>query len=437
MGSNFNRRTFLKGAALGVGYYVAQEYARGQEGTSASDKLNVAVVGTAHQADYNIKELNKTGLVNLVAFVDVDDKFLGGANRAFPKAKVYHDFRDMLEQKDVDAVLTAIPDHMHAWVTLAAMRAGKHVYCEKPLAHSVEEIRVVTETAKKLKRVSQMGTQIHAQPNYRRVVELVQSGAIGAVKEVHVFIDKAWFQDKDERKGVALPAGLHWNLWLGPVPPRPYSPDYLPEVWRRWWAFGEGTIGDMACHWIDLPKWALKLGNPTKIHSEGPEPHPKWCPKALVAHYEFPARGDLPPVKLTWYDGGKRPEIAKELKLDKWKNGTLFVGEKGYIISDYDKHKLLPEDKFKDFTPPEQTIAPSVGHHKEWVLACMKNEPEKPLCNFSYAGPLSEAVLLGAVSHRAGNKELIWDAENLKATNAPEAEEFIKLKYRPGWSLEG
>ena len=255
--------------------------------------------------------------------------------------------------------------------------------------------------------------------------------------KVHVFTDKAWYQDHDEKKGAPLPPGLHWNLWLGPVPPRPYSPDYLPEVWRRWWAFGEGTIGDMACHWVDLPKWALKLGNPTKIKAEGPEPHPRWCPKALVAHYEFPARGDLPPVKLTWYDGGKRPELAKELKLDKWKNGTLFVGEKGYIISDYDKHKLLPEDKFKDFTPPEQTIEPSVGHHKEWVLACMKNEPEKPLCNFSYSGPLSEAVLLGAVSHRAGNKELLWDAENLKATNAPEAEEFIKLKYRPGWSLEG
>ncbi|HEY8747520.1 MAG TPA: Gfo/Idh/MocA family oxidoreductase [Tepidisphaeraceae bacterium] len=435
---NANRRQFLKGAAVGVGYFVAQQYSRGQEGTSPSDKLNIAVVGTAHQADYNIKELNKTGLANLVAFVDVDDRFLGGANRAFPKARVYHDFRDMLEQKDVDAVLTAIPDHMHAWVTLAAMRAGKHVYCEKPLAHSVEEVRMVTRTAKELKRVTQMGTQIHAQPNYRRVVELVQGGAIGAVKEVHVFIDKAWFQDKPERKGVELPPGLHWNLWLGPVPPRPFSPDYLPEVWRRWWAFGEGTIGDMACHWIDLPKWALKLGNPTKIKAEGPEPHKLWCPKSLIAHYEFPAREDLPPVKLTWYDGGQKPaDLLKELKLEKWKNGTLFVGEKGYIITDYDKHKLLPEEKFVDFTPPEQTIPASVGHHKEWILACMKNEPEKPLCNFSYSGPLSEAVLLGAVSHRAGNKELVWDAENLTTTNAPEAEEFIKLKYRAGWSLKG
>jgi predicted dehydrogenase len=432
---SFNRRDFLKGAAVGVGYWVAQQYARGQEGTSPSDKLNVAVVGTAHQANYNIKELIKTNLVNLVAFVDVDDHFLGAAATQTPKARRYHDYRDMLEQKDVDAVLIAIPDHMHAWVTLAALRSGRHVYCEKPLAHSVEEVRLVTKTAMQEKRVTQMGTQIHAGDNYRRVVELVQGAAIGPVKEVHVWIDKSWFQDHPERKGLPLPEGLHWNLWLGPVPPRPFSPDYLPEVWRRWWAFGEGTIGDMACHWVDLPKWALKLGNPTKVRADGPPPHPQWCPKSLEAHYEFPAREDLPPVNLTWYDGGRRPTLAKDLKLDKWKNGTLFVGEKGYIITDYDKHKLLPEDKFKDFTPPEPTIEKSVGHHKEWVLACMKNEPLKPLCNFSYSGPLSEAVLLGSVSHRLGNREITWDAEAMQATNAPDAEQFLKLTYRRGWVL--
>jgi predicted dehydrogenase len=431
----FNRRDFLKGAAAGVGYWVAQQYARGQEGTSPGDKLNVAVVGTAHQADYNIKELGKTGLVNLVAFVDVDDRFLRAAAEQTPKARRYHDYRDMLEQKDVDAVLIAIPDHMHAWVTLAALRSGRHVYCEKPLAHSVEEVRLVTETAAKEKRVTQMGTQIHAGDNYRRVVELIQGGAIGPVKEVHVWIGKGWFQDHPERKGMPLPEGLHWNLWLGPVPPRPYSPDYLPEVWRRWWAFGEGTIGDMACHWIDLPKWALKLGNPTRVRADGPPPHPQWCPKWLEAHYEFPAREDLPPVQLTWYDGDRRPALASDLKLDKWKNGTLFVGEKGYLITDYDRHKLLPEDKFKDFAPPAPTIEKSVGQHKEWVLACMKNDPLKPLCNFSYSGPLSEAVLLGAVSHRLGNREITWDAQKMQATNAPDAEQFLKLTYRRGWVL--
>jgi len=280
-----------------------------------------------------------------------------------------------------------------------------------------------------------MGTQIHASNNYRRVVELVQSGAIGPVTEVHVFINKSWNQDKEERKGVALPEGLHWNLWLGPVPPRPYSPDYLPEIWRRWFAFGEGTIGDMACHYMDLPKWALKLGNPTSVRSEGPKPHAEWAPKSLRAHYTFPARDTMPEVKLTWYDGDERPEVLSVLKLDKWKNGVLFRGEKGYLISDYDKHKLLPEEKFKDFTPPPQTIAPSIGHHKEFVTACMKNDPTMPLCNFSYAGPLSEAVLLGSVAHRAGNIELEWDAEKMEARNAPNAEEFLKLKYRKGWVL--
>jgi len=219
------------------------------------------------------------------------------------------------------------------------------------------------------------------------------------------------------------------------VPPRPYSPDYLPEVWRRWWAFGEGTIGDMACHYVDLPKWALKLGNPTTIRAEGAAPHPEWAPKSLRAHYTFPARENMPEVKLTWHDGEMRPDLLSVLKLDKWKNGVLFCGEKGYLISDYDKHKLLPEDKFKDFTPPPETIAPSIGHHKEFVTACMKNDPMMPTCNFSYSGPLSEAVLLGAVSHRSGNVELEWDAASLTVKNVPNAEEFIKLKYRKGWVL--
>ena len=435
MNQPFNRRSFLKGAAVGVGYWVAQSYARGAEGTSPSDKLNIGVCGTAHQAEYNLKELAKTNMVNIAAVVDVNDQYLAAASHAYPKARQYNDFRKMLEQKDIDAVLIAIPDHMHAWVTLAALRAGKHVYCEKPLAHSVEEVRLVTKTAAEQKRVTQMGTQIHAGSNYRRVVELVQSGAIGPVTEVHVFINKSWFQDKEPRKDIPVPQGLHWSLWLGPVEPRPYSPDYLPEVWRRWYMFGEGTIGDMACHYMDLPKWALKLGNPTTIRAEGAAPHPEWAPKSLKAHYTFPARDTMPEVKLTWYDGDERPDLLDGLKLEKWKNGVLFCGEKGYLISDYDKHKLLPEDKFKDFTPPPETIAPSIGHHKEFVTACMKNDPTMPLCNFSYAGPLSEAVLLGSVAHRAGNIELEWDAEKMEARNAPNAEEFLKLKYRKGWVL--
>ena len=409
MPNQLNRRQFLQGAAAGMGYWVAQQYVRGEAGansvTPTSERLNVGLVGVANRGGDNLKDLVATGLVNLVALCDVDDGFLSSTAQQFPKARTYNDHRKMLEQKDIDAVLVATPDHTHAWVTLPALQSGRHVYCEKPLAHTVELVRSVTETAKRQKRVTQMGTQIHAGDNYRRVVELIQSGAIGAVSEVHVFITSQWCQKSPARQGVPVPAGLHWDLWLGPADPRPYSPDYLPAVWRRWWAFGEGTLGDMGCHYIDLPKWALKLGNPTKVRAEGPPPHPEWCPEYLIVHYEFPARGPQPPVKLSWYDAGKRPAILDEMKLNHWRNGVLFLGDKGQLIADYEHHKLLPEDKLKDFAPPPQSIPQSLGHHKEWVLACMKNEPTAPLCNFSYAGPLAETVLLGTVAYRAG-KEL-------------------------------
>lgn len=433
---NANRREFLKlMAGAGAGFWIANHYARGEEGTSKDDKLNVAVVGVANRGGENIKDLVATNLVNFVALCDVDDNSLRGAARQFPGAKTYNDYRRMLDQKDVDAVLVATADHVHAWATLAALRAGKDVYCEKPLAHSVEEVRLVTQTAAREKRVTQMGTQIHAGDNYRRVVELIQGGAIGQVSEVQIFITSAWFQKEPARMGVEPPATLHWDLWLGPTPRRPYSPDYLPAVWRRWWAFGEGTLGDMGCHFIDLPKWALNLGDPVRVTAEGPPAHPEWCPEYLIVHYDFAARGGQPPVKLIWHDAGRRPEIAKELGLQKWKNGILFVGDKGYLICDYNNLKLLPEDKFKDFRPPEPTIAKSIGHHKEWLVACMKRQPTTPLCNFSYAGPLAETVLLGTVAHRTG-QSLEWDANQMRAANCPAAEEYLRLRYRKGWSLQ-
>ena len=436
MQGSINRRSFLKGAAAGVGYWAANRYARGAEGTSKDDKLNVAVVGITGRGGDNIREMEQEAadLLNIVALCDVNDAFLASVGPRYPKARQYNDYRPMLDQKNIDAVLCATADHAHAWVTLASLRSGRHVYCEKPLAHSVEEVRVVTQTAAREKKVTQMGTQIHAVDNYRRVVEAIQAGAIGAVNEVHVFIDKAWFQDKPQRTGVPVPKGLHWDLWQAATREREYSPDYLPAFWRRWWAFGEGTLGDMGCHFIDLPTWALGLTSPTKISAEGPPVHPEWCPEWLIVHYEFAARGDRPPVKLTWYDGGKRPALLKELGLQHWKNGVLFVGEKGQLIADYSRHELLPREKFRDFRPPAATIAPSVGHHREWMLACMKNDPAAPLCNFSYSGPLSETVLLGTVAYRAG-REIAWDAERLAATNAPEAEQFVKLTYREGWKL--
>lgn len=433
MSARHTRRAVLKAAAAaGAAWYTS---ACSQTRRPPSDKLNLAVIGTGNRGYYNLGELASENCpVNIVALCDVDDNYLATAVKFFPGVKTYSDYRVMLGQRDIDAVLVATPDHVHAWATLAALRAGKHVYCEKPLAHSIEEARLVTDTARQLKLVTQLGTQIHAGEHYRRVVELVRSGAIGNVGEVHVFVDTNWSTTQPPHPGTP-PPNLHFDLWLGPVPPRPYSPDYLPAVWRRWWAFGEGTLGDMGCHYMDLPKWALEMGTPVRIQAEGPPVHPEFCPAWTIVHYEFAARAQRPPVKLTWYDGGKRPDdLLEELKLTHWHHGVLFVGQNGYLIADYERHKLLPEEKFKDFVPPPPSIPPSPGHHREWVQACLDNNPVAPQCNFAYGGPLTETILLGCVAYRAG-KLIEWDTAKMSATNAPEAEQFIRLRYREGWRL--
>lgn len=398
--------------------------------------LNIGVVGVGGRGYYNLMELSSENApANIVGLCDVDDRALAEAGKLLP-AGVFscNDFRELVARPDVDAVLCATPDHTHAWVTLAALRAGKHVYCEKPLAHSMEETRLVSETARQMNRVTQMGIQIHAKENYRRVVELIRAGVIGTVKEVHVFVTNKWAADGPARPGTP-PAGLHYDLWLGGVPPLPYSPDYVPQAWRCWWAFGEGTLGDMGCHHLDLPFWALGLGAPTSVRAEGPPPDADRTPPWLIVHYEFPARGSAPPVKLTWYDGGKRPaELLADLGLERWSHGVLFVGSEGSLIADYDRHKLAPDEKFQGFKPPAATIAPSAGHHHEWVAACLAEKPEASLCNFNYSGPLTEAVLLGCIAHRTG-KTLEWDAAKMKIANAPEAEQLLRLRYRDGWKL--
>ena len=221
--------------------------------------------------------------------------------------------------------------------------------------------------------------------------------------------------------------------WPCSVPPLQHA--YLPASWRRYWAYGDGTLGDMACHYMDLPFWALDLRHPTQISAEGPEPSAECCPSKLTVHYQYPPRGDKPAVKLSWYDGGLKPSKFAEWGLNpKWSSGVMFVGEKGMLFSDYNQHRLYPEKDFKDFVPPPQTIAESIGHHKEWVVACMKNDWKGTTCSFDYSGVLTEAVLLGNVAHRSG-KTLEWDAENLKITNAPEAEQFLHYEYRKGWEL--
>jgi predicted dehydrogenase len=414
-------------AAAGSALWLAAKVpAKGQ---SPNEKLNIGIIGVANQGRYNLDNVRGE---NIVALCDVDDNLLNAAWQEFPQARIYRDFRKLLELNALDAVVISTPDHIHAPATLMALQSGRHVYCEKPLTHTVAEARRVAETARRYKRVTQMGTQIHAGSNYRRVVERIQSGAIGKVGEVHVWLDTVYTGNGRPAETPPVPPNLHWNLWLGPAPVRPYHPAYLPFWWRQWWDFGGGTLADMACHWIDLPHWALNLRHPVTIEAEGPPLKAENTPEWLIVRYEYPARDGQPPVKLTWYNSGKRPALVLEGKVPNWGAGTLFVGEKGMLLSDYGKHILLPEKEFAGFQPPAPSIPDSIGHHQEWIHACKTGATTT--CNFDYAGALTEAVLLGNVAYRTGNK-LTWDAVNLKAVGCPEADSFLHPVYRKGWKV--
>ena len=435
MADKTTRREFLRGAGLaaaGIWAGGAPALAEGvatRKAVSPNDKLGIAVIGLANQGKYNLDNVASQAIV---ALCDVDEQLAYRARKRFPAATFYTDFRHIFDRKDVDAVVIATPDHTHAAPTMMALRTGKHVYCEKPLTHSVYEARKVTEMTGKMKRATQIGTQIHAGDNYRRVVELVRSGAIGVVREVHVWVGGAWMGSDRPKDTPPVPKHIDWDLWLGPAPTRPYHPTYVPRNWRGWWDFGGGTLADMACHHLDLSHWALGLRHARTIEAEGPPVHPESAPNWLIVRYEYPARGDQPPVKLTWYQGDKRPPILAKTKYAQWGAGTIFVGEKGQLIANYGEHHLMPEEKFADFKRPDPFIPKSVGHHNEWIQACKTGG--KTTCSFDYSGPLTETVLLGNVSYRSGRR-LEWDRKALKITNAPEAMKFIRREYRKGWTL--
>lgn len=431
MTKRLSRRDMLRKTALGsLGFWIARNSALA-EGDSVNDKLNIGIIGVGGRGRANTDQVTSE---SIVALCDVDDRSLGVAAKRFPAAKTYNDWRKMLEQKGIDAVIVSTTDHTHAPASVMAMKRGMHVYCEKPLAHSVYEARVMQETYLKSKVSTQMGTQIHAGDNYRRVVELVQSGAIGPVREVHVWCNRTGPSPERPKEEQPVPQHLHWDLWLGPAPWRPYHSSYLPGcvTWEQRWDFGNGCLGDMGSHLIDLPFWALKLRDPLTVVAEGSHLSPESYPHWLIAHWEHPARGDMPPLNLHWYDGIQRPESPPGHDLKQWGIGALFVGDKGMLLADYDRRILLPEADFKDFTPPEAWIPRSPGHYKEWLLGCKTGSPT--LCNFDYSGKLIEHNLLSTVALRVG-KKLAWDAKNLKAENCPEADRYIRPKYREGWTL--
>lgn len=439
------RRQFLETTALGTTSVVLGAPAL-LRAASPNDKLNIAIVGCGGRGASNLADVSSE---NIVALCDVNERNLDAAANKFPDARKYIDFRKLYDDaKDIDAVVVSCAEHTHALATLPALKLGKHVYCEKPLSHSVWEARVITEAAKAAKVATQMGTQIHAGSNYRRVVELVQTGAIGAVSEVHVWVGRAWGWQNEEaarrhkdivfvqerpKEASPIPPGLHWDLWLGPAPERPFHEVYFPgPKWYRWWDFGGGTMSDLGSHWNDLPFWALKLRHPLSIEASGPPSHPEIAPASMTATYEYGARGDLPPIRLTWYQGEEKPPLWREGRIPKWDSGVLFVGGKGMLLADYGRHLLLPEEQFKDFKRPDPFIPESLGHHKEWIHACKTGAPTT--CNFDYSGPLTEANHLGNVAYRVGRK-LLWDYAKQKATSAPEAAPFIRRDYRKGWKL--
>lgn len=439
-----SRRRFLRDTSLAAGGLLA--FPAVLRSAAPGNKLSLAIIGCGGRGGGNLGAVSSE---NIVALCDVNERNLDAAAARHPQARKYTDFRKLYENaRDIDAVVVSCAEHTHAVATMPALKLGKHVYCEKPLTHSVWEARQITEAARQAKVATQMGTQIHADTNYRRVVELVQGGAIGKVSEVHVWVGRAWgWQSPEDAKrhgdivsvlerpqeSQTPPPYLHWDLWLGPAPERPFHSVYFPgPKWYRWWDFGGGTMSDLGSHWNDLPFWALDLDHPLTIEASGPPPHPELAPASMKATYTYGARGARPPVTLTWYQGTEKPAPWKEGRIPKWDSGVLFVGSDGMLLSDYAKHKLLPEEKYKDFARPKPTIPDSLGHHKEWLHACKTGAPTT--CPFSYSGPLTEANHLGNIAFRVGRK-IEWDATQLKVTNAPEAAALIRRAYRQGWSL--
>ncbi len=491
MTKQWKRRSFLSTAGRVAAGLVILPNSRSVRGYPANERLNIAVVGVggmgawnlAHFAGENVEystgmrvkpssQPKMTG-ENIVAICDTDERSAGEsaprrrnppghALARYGQAKKFNDYRQMLDEMDreIDAVVVSTPDHTHAPASLAAMQRGKHVYSEKPGAISVYEARMLAKLAAEKKVATQLGTQIHASDNFRRIVELVRGGAIGAVEECHIYVGGRRRTRERPTETPPVPKGLHWDLFVGTAPYRPYHPTYSRGCggnWQGWWDFGIGGLGNTATHYFNLAFWALDLRYPISVEAEGPPPHPERSPEQIHVRYRFPARGEMPPVTLTWTRGDQLPPVVAENDFPDWAWG-VFVGTEGMLLVNYPQRMLWPADKFAKFQPPKPSIPPSigkeigrrpewmaaykhheewrrtaeVGHRAEWIAACKTGSPTSS--HFGYSGPLSEAVNLGVVAHRSGAK-LEWDAENLRVTNSPEATALLRREYRAGWTL--
>jgi len=442
-----SRRQFLGAAAAATFTIVPRHVLGGPGQTPPSDKLNIAGVGVGGQGGWDLEQVTSE---NIVALCDVDWGYAAHTFDKYPQAAKYKDFREMLDkEQSIDAVVVGTPDHAHAVVSMAAIKRGKHVYCEKPLTRTVFEARALAQAAREHKVATQMGNQGMAFEGNRLINEWLADGAIGAVREVHVWSDRPthsgrlplyWAQGIERPQDQPpVPDTLDWDLWLGPAPARPYHPAYAPFRWRGWWDFGSGGLGDMGIHNLAPVFSALQLTAPTAVDASSTAVYEETLPLACCVHYDFPARGDLPPVKLHWYDGGLLPERPAELENGRELNredGILFVGDEGkMLVEGWGGHspRLIPEQRMQDYQRPPQTLPRSIGHHREWLEACKHGTPTRSC--FDFAGPLSEAVLLGTVCVRMGGQKLCWDAAQLKVTNVAQANEYLHYEYRRGWSL--
>ena len=441
-----SRRTFLtrsaQAASVLAAFTIVPSHVLGNNGAVApSGKLNLAAVGIAGQGATNINDMKTQ---NIVALCDVDRRHAGGMFRQFPDARQYSDYRVLLEEEGdrIDAVIVSTPDHMHAPVSLAAMARGKHVYCEKPLTHTVQESRRMAEMAAEKGLTTQMGNQGMASENTRLLCEWIAAGAIGPVREAHLWTDRPTWPQGIGRPSETpdAPDSLSWDEWLGCAPERPYNPAYLPFKWRGWRDFGTGALGDMGCHYCAPVFKALNLGHPLWVEAHKSTFHEAdwqaWqntetWPHASIVRFHFPARGDMPAMDLTWYDGGLKPRRPAGLPDDRAlpSNGTLLIGDDGVMLD----NRLLPESRMGEYRRPEKTLPRSIGHREEWIAAC-KGEGEKPWSSFDFAGLVTQVVLLGNIAMDYEGM-LKWDGEAMRFTNNDEANQRLTKNYRQGWGI--
>lgn len=427
-----NRRGFLQTSA-GLAFAAPFVSTRTRQIPGANDRLDVGVIGVGGRGGANLDAVSGE---NITALCDVDLDRLAAAAARFPLAKTFTDYRQLLEFSPLNAVVISTPDHHHAPAAVRALRRGLHVYCEKPLTHTVAEARQLTALAAQKQLATQMGTQNHEHPGYLRLVELLRTRAVGEIRDVHVITDRPgrWWPQGLNRPSdsPALPANMQWDLWLGPAAERPWNPAYAPFRWRGWWDFGCGAIGDMAIHLADPAFWGLELiGRRVRVTSEGPPPQAESGPIWMKTKFEFAGDSGKGPVTLHWYEGTAQPPqaIAAELPM----NGSLFVGSEGRIAIAHDGFpKLLPEDQFAGFTAPKPFLPESPGHHRQWLDACRSGS--RTGSPFSYAGPFTEIILLGNVAYRCGSS-IEYDPATGSLLNQPSAAQLLAKEYRQGWEV--